>query len=299
MTRSPVMDTLLGGLVDYAGLFPPAALAMPEAVACYARYAKGLHRATLGRFVLPVARLDEFAVAADPFLPRPKAPDASPPPWRLSVLAGAHDVEALAAFNAWEEGRALIDTVEARAESPAEIAAIATTLGSMYTVFVEVPVRVDPTQVLREVKRQGLRAKIRTGGVTPDAFPTPGEVLRFLDGCAKLDLPFKATAGLHHPIRGEYPLTYAPDSVRGTMHGFLNVFLASLLLRKKVPAADVAPLLDERDAAAIAVTDDGITWGGRRLSLQDVTEARAGFAGSFGSCSFEEPLQDLTSLKLI
>lgn len=293
------MDTLLGGLVDYAGLFPPAALAMPDAVSSYARYALGPHRATLGRFVLPVARLDEFAVAADPFLPRAKAPDASAPPWRLSVLAGPQDVEALAAFNAWEEGRAVIDTVEARAESPAEIPAIAEALGGVYTVFVEVPARGDPLHVLREVKHRGLRAKIRTGGITLDAIPTPEEVLRFLEGCATLDLPFKATAGLHHPLRGEYALTYAPDSVRGTMHGFLNVFLAALLLRKKVPTADVVALLDERDAAAIAVTDDGITWGGRRLSLQDVAEARAGFAGSFGSCSFEEPMQDLTSLQLI
>ena len=293
------MDTLLGGLVDYAGLFPPAALAMPEAVAGYARYTQGPHRATLGRFVLPVARLDEFAVAADPFLPPGDDPVAGQQAWRLSVLAGPQDAEALAAFNAWEEGRAQIDMVEARAGSSSEIAELAGALGGSFTVYVEVPAHGDPLGVLRDVKRHGLRAKIRTGGITADAFPTPAEVLRFLDVCAMLDLPFKATAGLHHPLRGEYPLTYAADSAHGTMHGFLNVFLASLLLRKGVPAAEVGPLLDERDPAMLAVADDGIIWRGRRLSLQDVAEARASFAGSFGSCSFEEPVQDLSSLQLI
>ncbi|MCL4213229.1 MAG: hypothetical protein KJZ74_04885 [Gemmatimonadales bacterium] len=299
MTNGTALRALLGGLVDYAGLFPPAALPMPDAVARYARYASGPHRTMLGRFVLPVARLDEFAVAADHVLPR-GADGVSPAgPWRLSALAGPTDGETLVAFNPWEEGRALVDTVEAKAESAAAVSSIAAALGARFTVYVEVPVRDDPAPLLRAVRDAGLRAKIRTGGVTADAFPAPAEVLRFLVACAELDVPFKATAGLHHPLRGEYPLTYAKESATGTMYGFLNVFLASMLLRKGIPTAEVAPLLEERDARAITATDDGITWRGRRVTLHEVASARATFAGSFGSCSFEEPVQDLTSLQLI
>ena len=297
--RSPALDALLGGLVDYAGLFPPAGLGMPEAVARYAAYREGAHRAMLGRFVLPIARLDEFAVALDRVRPRANAGSHAARPWTLAVLAAATDADTLDAFNGWEEGRALVDTVEAKADSADAIRALAASLGARFAVYVEVPVRQDPTALLTAIRASGLRAKIRTGGVTADAFPTTAEVLRFLVACAALDLPFKATAGLHHPLRGDYPLTYAADSARGTMYGFLNVFLASILLRKGLPTADVAPLLEEGDATTLHVSVDGITWRGRRVTLLEVAEARAGFAGSFGSCSFEEPVRDLTSLQLI
>ena len=299
MTQPAPLRALLGGLVDYAGLFPPASLGMPEAVARYAAYHAGEHRQLLGRFVLPAARLDEFSVASSHAAMSNGQTAAARRAWRLSVLAGPADAERLQAFNAWEEERAVIDTIEAKADSPEAVREIAQALGGAFTVFVEVPVRTDPAPMLAALRTHGLRAKIRTGGVTTDAFPNPEEVLRFLSTCAALDLPFKATAGLHHPLRGEYPLTYAAGSECGTMYGFLNVFLASLLLRKGVPAAEVAPVLEERDAAAIVVTEDGIRWRSRRLTLQDVAEARASFAGSFGSCSFEEPVQDLTSLRLI
>lgn len=296
---SPTIDALLGGLVDYAGLFPPAGLGMPEAVARYAAYREGAHRAMLGRFVLPVARLDEFAVALDRVRPREGDGSHAARPWTLAALATATDADTLDAFNGWEDGRALVDTVEAKADSADAIRAIAASLGDRFTVYVEVPVREDPTALLTAIRARGLRAKIRTGGVTADAFPTTAEVLRFLGACAALELPFKATAGLHHPLRGDYPLTYAADSARGTMYGFLNVFLASILLRKGVASAEVAPLLEEGDATTLHVSADGITWRGRRVTLLEVAEARAGFAGSFGSCSFEEPVRDLTSLQLI
>ena len=55
------LRSLLTGLVDYAGLFPPAELAMAQAVEKYASYRKGAHTWMLGRFVLPVPRLEEFA----------------------------------------------------------------------------------------------------------------------------------------------------------------------------------------------------------------------------------------------
>lgn len=297
--RSPALDALLGGLVDYAGLFPPAGLDMSEAVARYAAYRESAHRSMLGRFVLPVARLDEFALALERVRPREGEAPGAKRPWMLSALATAADAEALDAFNGREKERALVDTIEAKADTIDTVGALAASLGGRFTIYVEVPVREDPTALLTAIRSRGLRAKIRTGGVTADAFPAPNEVLRFLVACAALDLPFKATAGLHHPLRGDYPLTYAEDSARGTMYGFLNVFLASILLRKGVPSAEVAPLLEERDAASLGVSADGITWRARRVTLHEIAAARAGFADSFGSCSFEEPIQDLTSLMLI
>jgi hypothetical protein len=297
---APALAALLEGLVDYAGLFPPAALPMRDAVARYATYRAGVRRAMLGRFVVPVARLEELAIEHAALASPPGVSRGSPAgPWRLAVLAGAVDAVTIDAFNTAHAARLVIDTVEAKADDEATIGALASALGSRYTLYVEVPVRQDPSALVAAIARHGLRAKIRTGGVTPEAFPTTSEVLRFLVACVAAGVPFKATAGLHHPLRGEFALTYAADSPRGTMHGFLNVFLAALLLRGGVPAAEVASLLEEREGSAITVDGDGIGWRGHRIGHAAIRAARSEFAGSFGSCSFEEPVQDLTTLRLL
>src|SRR5262245_27937410 len=84
-----------------------------------------------------------------------------------------------------------------------------------------------PNGELDEVKRARCFAKIRTGGLKPDAIPAIADVAAFIVACADRRLPFKATAGLHHPVRAPYPLTYESNAPRAVMHGFLNVFLAA------------------------------------------------------------------------
>ena len=290
-TGARALDALLSGLVDYAGLFPPAALTMHDAVARYARHASGPNRGMLGRFIVPVGRLGEFAAAA-------AEARAS---WRLSVLADADDGGAIDRFNrdASSHGRWVIDTVESKASERTAIWRLATTFDTSFIVFVEVPVAEDPSMLIAELAARGLRAKIRTGGVTADAFPSPDHVLRFLAACARQGVAFKATAGLHHPLRGEYPLTYDADSARGPMHGFLNVFLAAALLYDGVDASELLPLLEERAAAAIEVDDAALRWRAHVLSIEEISRARAAFAGSFGSCSLEEPVRDLAALHLL
>ncbi len=287
------LAVLLDGLIDYAGLFPPAALSMPAAVAAYARYVIGTDRAMLGRFVVPAARLADFTAAVDALphgAPTPRAP------WRLSVLAAASEAPALREWSATYGACLMIDTVEAKAGSIDEIAALAGAFGTGVTVYVELPVREDPTSLVAALAAYGLRAKIRTGGVTPDAFPTPPAIVRFLAACARAGVPFKATAGLHHPLRGEYPLTYAADAPRGTMYGYLNLFLAAALLWTGVAEDEVSPLLEEREARAITVEPTRITWRTHQLDTATLTQVRSSFAGSFGSCSFEEPVQELAPL---
>jgi hypothetical protein len=289
---------LLDGAVDYAGLFPPAALPMADAVRAYDEYRRDPHSWALGRFVVPVTRLDEFAANAAPQADRGA-------PWRLSALGGATDKDVIETFNAHHPGVARIDTLEAKASTIGEIGALASSLARPATdaapffIYVEVPVSPDPEPLLRTIGINGLRAKVRTGGVTADAFPTSADLARFLAVCAAHGVIFKATAGLHHALRGEYRLTYEPGSAKGLMYGFLNLLLASLYLRAGLAESDVVALLEERDAHAIGFDGDDIVWHGHRLHADFVREMRTQFATSFGSCSFAEPVHELGAMGLL
>jgi hypothetical protein len=149
---------------------------------------------------------------------------------------------------------------------------------------------------LDRVKTAGCFAKLRTGGVKPEAIPSVVEVANFIRECAGRRLAFKATAGLHHPVRSEQPLTYAPDAPRAVMHGFLNVFLAACFAWHGRRA--IEPVLEETDPSAFRF-DDRAHWRDWSLGAAEVEDARANFAHGFGSCSFEEPVRDLQSLGLL
>jgi hypothetical protein len=150
-----------------------------------------------------------------------------------------------------------------------------------------------PLGELDAVKRAGHFAKLRTGGVKPEAIPSIIDVAEFIRGCAERQLPFKATAGLHHAIRGEQPLTYEPNPTHAVMHGFLNVFFAACMAWRG--DADIEPILAETDPTAFRF-DDSAHWRNRSLSEQNVRASRTQFAHAFGSCSFDEPVRDLEML---
>jgi hypothetical protein len=299
------LRTLLAASIDYASLFPPAGLDMPTSVRQYAQYRSDPDAWALGRFVLPVARLAEFEREAGRFAPAaatsPATP-ASPPadPWRLSALLGpdfAGEIHALSEFNcrhAAAGASALsADVVEARADSVEAVDRLLVAVPRWAQAYVEIPLDRDPAPLVAAIARRGGRAKVRTGGVTPDAFPSAEAVARFLRACSEAGVAFKATAGLHHPLRAEYRLTYAHDSPRGTMFGFLNVFLAAALLHHGMGDADVVRLLEERSPEAIRFSGGAVEWRGHRLDQGAIAAARAASIVAFGSCSFTEPVSEL------
>ena len=139
-------------------------------------------------------------------------------------------------------------------------------------------------------------AKVRTGGLTPDAIPSVETIADFLHRAAERRVPFKATAGLHHPIRSPHPLTYAADSPRAVMHGFLNVFAAASFAWHGAEREVLVAVLGEEDPSAFEFTHSELRWHERQLSCAQIQVARSEFAHSFGSCSFEEPVADLREL---
>jgi hypothetical protein len=296
------VEALLKGLVDYAGLFPPASEDMRPALENYAAYLEGPDRRALGRFIVPLPRLEELEESARGLMPRGRRSK----PWHVSALI-AEDVHAAAdeilKFNrrhrtGSRNGAAVIDVAELKASTREEIAHQRRDLPAELTVFFEIPYSGEVTPLARGIAKVGAGAKIRTGGVTPEAFPPAHAIIDFMSACLREAVPFKATAGLHHPVRGEYRLTYQPDSPKWMMYGFLNVFLAATLLYGG-QSDDVALLaLEETDPSAFTFEEDAIHWRDTRLDAEQVSACRAEFAISFGSCSFREPIDELARLTL-
>lgn len=298
------LRALLAGAVDYAGLFPPARLDLRSAAAGYAAYRASDDAWALGRFVAPVARLEELGGIRE-------SVGAPGDVWRVSALLGndtAADLARIRVFNAAQEGRAVVDSVEGRVGNGAgavsvptardAIERLASAVPRALSLFIEIPLA-DPAPLVAAIRTAGVRAKIRTGGVTADMIPSPEDVARFLRACAQHGVPFKATAGLHHPIRAQYRLTYDPDAPLGTMFGFLNVLVAAAFVRAHAGDEDVVDILRSEHADEFRFDDDGIAWHELYVPTKLLLESRDGFALSFGSCSFEEPVRDLRRMALL
>ena len=291
---------LLSGLIDYAGLFPPAALDMSTATRKYAEHREGEYRWALGRFVLPVARLDEFEKAAEGMLP--SGAQEIDDFWRLSALGGgdlSSDLNRIAEFNQKRAGAAVIDTIEIKAGRAGDIENAMSLTPAKFTPYFEIPINGDPAELIKSVAETEARAKVRTGGVTADSFPSSFDLARFIKICAEEDVPFKATAGLHHPLRSVNRLTYAPDSASAMMHGFLNVFLAAAFAQSGIDVDRLVELLEEKSPEVFQFDSGGVTWRDEMIVRGQLRNSRNLLAIAFGSCSFEEPIEDLKKIGLL
>jgi hypothetical protein len=284
------IQVLLSHAIDYAGLFPPAGLAMETALANQATYQAGTDAWALGRFITPAQRLTEF---------KRLVPEGSG--WRLSALVGDNltsDLDQVLSFNQRGGGiHGTIDTIELKADSVGMIIDVVGRLPPGLEAFFEVPIE-RSAELLAAIAQTSGRAKVRTGGVSAEAFPSTRSLIGFIEACVRARVPFKATAGLHHPLRAEYPYTYDPNSLRGPMFGFLNLFLATALIRDGLDSSLGSRILEESSRAALTVDEQSITWAGHRLDLPALHRARESMV-SFGSCSFTEPLAELRSLDLL
>jgi len=288
---------LLAEIVDYAGLFPPSQLPMTKAVANYADYKIGEYKWMLGRFIVPVTRLDEFAESAK------KIFSSGEEIWKLSVLASEDvygTISEMEDFNDEFAGHAVCDALEVKANTGAQIEEIAESVPPELTTYFEVPVGEDLADLIATIAISGQRAKIRTGGIVQNAFPTAAQITRFVRTCLAANVPFKATAGLHHPLCCQKPLTYEQDAEIGTMHGFLNFFLAIAFLQQNYKNAVIKELLEEEDAENFTFDETGVLW--RREHFVPTVQLkflRERNIISFGSCSFEEPIADLQEIGIL
>lgn len=303
MRRS--LGAIMTELIDYAGLFPPAELSMPAACELFVAHRESAASWMLGHFVCPASRLTELAAQARErgaarlrvsMLARPSGDGAA-------FVAAAMD--AAGELQNWNRSDAplVIGAIELRLpsdllEDEVELRrALVTVVDRFPTeagceVFVEgTPARsARLAEALQHAGGGRLGLKLRTGGVTPDAVPSVEQVAECLIASAATGLPWKATAGLHHPLR------HFDRAVGTTVHGFLNVFLAALFARSgRSSHAELIRLLSEDDPGAFRFDDEAAHWRDLRLSTVEIRAFRA-HVRSFGSCSFDEPREDLVKL---
>jgi len=295
------LRAFLAGIIDYAGLFPPAALEMSSAVHAYAEHRSGKDSDLLGRFVIPDARLDEFSAVASALLPRHGEP------WRLSAIGG-EDLQltkaAIDHFNSAHAesshaGHAVCDTVELRVSSHDDIRNAVKTFDEDVSLFLEIAPTPEPGYLISAISDTPASAKLRTGGVIESAIPSPDHVLKFIELCVDNGVPFKATAGLHHAIRGRYPLTYEPGAPTAMMFGDLNIFFAAAFCAAGSSPSAVLGALEETDAAQFRCDDAGVWWKDHVVIHDQLSVVRQAVATSFGSCSFSEPVEEAHNLHLI
>ena len=328
------LRTFMNGLIDYAGLFPPADLPLNEAINEYISQIKSDNSQMLSRFIIHTSKLNDL----DEFMPL----FANIGPLRLSVLGGGGNKDDeylnkinqnIANINDYREkhgNKIKIDVMECKmpSNSPSKstMEKVTTSLNknglTHYHEFAELPpvgmnysTEIDdsswdkeilPTvELLSNLDNAGI--KLRCGGIVKEAFPSVEQVAAMIQTCVIIGIPMKFTAGLHHPIR------HFAEEYDEFMHGFVNTFGAGILATtfpKPTNSQEkyrmfilLSHMIDEQNAENFSFTNNSMTWkvGDDRdtqfeIDAEKIENARRNSMISYGSCSFQEPIDDLKQL---
>lgn len=305
ISRPDARRAALRHLIDYAGLFPPASLDMESAVAEYRAARTGSDAWIVDRFICPVSRLEELLGVLAPTM------TVGEESWRLAVTAGwlgdlsAH-AGSMRAFEDTAGSAATVDLVEVRVPpgTAADTGALdeaARDILRAYRAVVafEIPwddavdTAFDALAAVRADVGRALLVKIRCGGLTAESFPPSEAVARFLLQAEERSLPVKATAGLHHPFRHTDPETGF------THHGFVNLLAAAALTAAGAHIGTVTGALSETDPDVFEIAPAGISWRDHRAGRDALDAVRSKLFVGYGSCSFTDPVEDLTGLGVL
>lgn len=308
-------------LIEYAGLFPPANLDLKSAFNNYLSYAlNSPYSWMLAKFICPASKLAEL----DKLIESEKITFGYQLSFSILGLSSVHssefldsisrDVSLISNFNTKYSGMINVDAFEMRL--PNDIFSIKgdrvlqdmirltsekleKIKGKPPCLFFEAPPN-ENLPALAEAISAHIKAggksgyKLRTGGVEASAFPSSEKIASAIITCKNFEIPMKFTAGLHHPIR------HYNDSVNTKMHGFINVFSAGILHCCYSLEHDViVEMLSDENPENFKFTDNSMQWKNLIVLSSKVEEARKNFMLSYGSCSFDEPVDDLKSLGLL
>jgi hypothetical protein len=306
----------LTGLIDDAGLFPPASLSMEEAVSAHRESRGGANGWMLARFICPASRLPELETWL---------PDDDPAgPWRLSVILNSAagepwldgGIASLSAARDFAEAagrRARVEFLEIPLPDRVDTPLLRKFIGAVesaglpdpVTPFLEIPGMAPlpaTLEIVAQVRNELTEgspcrppgAKLRCGGASEELFPTPARVASFIHWCRRLGVPFKATAGLHHPFRHVDPATGF------VQHGFVNLVGAAILASgRSLDDGAIEEIVSDQDPASFSLTPERFSWRDSTATGSEIADARANLFISYGSCSFSEPVEDLMALGIL
>jgi hypothetical protein len=299
------LRALLSQSIDYAGMFPPCSLALERALENQAQYVRSPDAWMLSAFVLPVTQFDAARQSLSHFDPSHPLHISALGPKTDSISDFGEALEktnaAIRSFSACNVDLISINQLEMPLPRDADLNLLkdAGSIVGNLTTFWEAPADAasHTIDLLAEYNYSAgnlsFGYKLRTGGVTAEAFPTSAQIARALVAPAKHQVPIKFTAGLHHPVR------HFRDEVKTNMHGFLNVLGAAVLAAEhRWDEQQTTRMLEDEDAGSFSFDDEFFAWREWRIDTNRI-EARRKFVTSFGSCSVDEPREDLRALNLL
>jgi hypothetical protein len=301
---SASLQALLATSIDYAGMFPPCSLDLESALRNQAQYVRSPDAWMLGAFVLPVQQFEAARQLLSQFDPLHPLRVAALGPKRRNAEAFLDAVEdADTAIRSLSSNVDLVSISHLEMFLPHDVDSALlqeakSIIGDLPVFWEAPPERAQQTiELLAEHNSNADSAtfgyKLRTGGVTAAAFPTSAEIARALVSPATHQLPMKFTAGLHHPIR------QFRDEVKTRMHGFLNVLGAAVMAAEhRWDAHQTSIMLEDEKADSFSFADDFFAWREWKIDIKRL-QYRRKFVTSFGSCSFDEPREDLRALGLL
>jgi hypothetical protein len=330
---SASLRALLANIIDYAGLFPPANLTLERAIRNYARHRKGAEQWMLGRFIVGASRLPELAAFDQLFEENPPFVFAAlGRGGRTSdefQQGFSDDLNNIAEFRQRHAGRVEVDVLEVKLPDDMltpqnhQVASYTlvrvadlveaygpTSLRPFYEVGLSgnwrtgVETAVAVLQHLADFAQSRLLGayqryrpaglKLRCAGPKGSPSPSPEQVAHVIVACRDYHLPLKATAGLHHPIR------HYDESQKTHMHGFLNLFVAATLTAvHNLDEEQVGRIIEDEDASHFNFDDTGLRWQELSAGIDNIVASRQQLGTAFGSCSFDEPREDLRALNLL
>ena len=295
------LQALLAKSIDYAGMFPPCSLDLDSALRNQAQYVRSADAWMLGAFVLAIEQFEAARQLLSQFDPShplrvavlgPKAANAD------AFLDAVDKAEAAIRWLSSNVDLVVISHLEMFLPHDVDLDLLDQTraiLGDLPAFWEASPERTQQTIALlaehnSDADLATFGYKLRTGGVTADAFPTSAQIASALVTPATHQLPIKFTAGLHHPIR------QFREEVKTKMHGFLNVLGAAVLTAEhQWTAPQTSIMLEDENADSFSFTDEFFAWREWKISTERL-QYRRKFVASFGSCSFDEPREDLRAL---
>ena len=297
------LNLFLSKLIDYAGLFPPANLDLIPALNNYRKYIDCEDSWMMSQFIIPLNDLKNISVKDmelfdDSF------------PLDLSILSGnlANDIEKLNSFKNLYPNKVKFSGLETRISNLDELLDLLTSTNSTIknnnlnlSSFFELPYcenwlvkmenAINTISKFNKLNQTNFGFKLRCGGIKADMFPEPSFVSNAILSCIKNEVPMKFTAGLHHPVR------HFNDSVNTKMYGFFNIFIGGMLAQKfNLNFNQLVEILTDEDEANFIFNEDEFRWKNYKIKNEEIEQYRSKNFISYGSCSFDEPREDLTNL---